>query len=431
MINIRPPKSVHSFVAALVAACAALFFGDGSQPILCRAGDWSQWRGPSGLGKAAGDGEVALKWSSKENVIWRTAVPGRGHSSPVIVGDLIVLTTADESTQTQGLIAFNRETGKQQWITPVSQGGFPAIHQKNTHASSTVASDGKLFFAAFHHHDKIEAFALSKDGKIVWKQDVGAFRPQLYEYGYAASPTLYQGTLIITGNCDTSSWMKALDPATGRILWQQELPKMLVWSSPIVGNVAGRDQLLLSGFEKMSAFDPKNGQLLWSTPCLTVATCGTAVWEGNVTFASGGYPKAETVAVKADGSGQILWKNNVKCYEQSMLVSEGHVYAFSDQGIAYCWEAQTGKERWTKRLRGPVSSSPILVGNHILATNELGTTYVFEATPEEYRGVSQNQLGTDMFATATVLDGRTYLRVGQQDGNGPRQEFLYCIGTAK
>ncbi len=398
---------------------------------ISRAGDWAQWRGPSGLGLSAGEGEIPLKWNERQNVIWRTPVPGRGHSSPTIVGDLIVLTTADESTQTQGLIGFDRKTGKQKWITPVSQGGFPKIHAKNTHASSTVASDGKLFFTAFHHHDKIEAVGLNADGKIEWRRDVGPFRPQLYEYGYAASPTLYKGTLIVTGNCDTSSWMKALDPSSGKILWEQELPKMLVWSSPIVGQVAGKDQLLLSGFEKMSAFDPSNGRQLWSTPCLTVATCGTAIWSGDVTFASGGYPKAETVAVKADGSGQILWKNNVKCYEQSMLIKDQHVYAFSDQGIAYCWDALTGNEKWSKRLRGPVSASPVLVGNQILVTNELGTTFVFEATPDEFRSAGQNQLGTDMFASAVVLDGRIYLRVGQQEGNGARQEFMYCIGQSK
>ncbi|MCA9035867.1 MAG: PQQ-binding-like beta-propeller repeat protein [Planctomycetaceae bacterium] len=392
------------------------------------ASDWLQWRGPSGNG-IAGTGQGApIEWSSTKNVIWKTDIPGRGHSSPTIVGDLIVLTTADEQAQVQGLIAFDRESGKQKWITPVSQGGFPKLHNKNTHASSTVASDGTLFFAVFNHHRKLEAAALDAAGKIVWKRDVGGFDPKMYEYGYAASPTIYKDTLIITGNCDTISWMKALDLKTGKEVWSRDMPKGLVWSSPIVANVAGREQLLLSGFEKFSAYDPNNGQPLWSVPCLTHATCGTAIWDNNVAFASGGYPKAETVAVAADGSGRILWKNNVKCYEQSMLISDGYVYAFNDQGIFFCWEAATGREMWKSRQRGPVSASPVLVDGLIYASNELGTTYVFKASPEKFELIAENQLGDESFATPVFLDGRAFIRVASSK-SGSRQESLFCIGT--
>lgn len=221
--------------------------------------------------------------------------------------------------------------------------------------------------------------------------------------------------------------MKALELATGRIVWEQEMPKGLVWSSPIVGRVAGRDQLLLSGFEKMSAFDPTNGSSLWSTPCLTLATCGTAVWEGDTVFASGGYPRAETVAVRADGSGKILWKNSVKCYEQSLIVAQGFVYAFSDQGIAYCWDGQSGQEMWKSRLKGPVSASPVLVGDTIYACNELGTTYVFKATPKAFESIAQNQLGEESFATPTIVDNRIYLRVASRQQNS-RKESLFCLG---
>lgn len=390
-------------------------------------GDWAQWRGPNGNGIAEAGQGVPTEWSRTTNVVWRVDVPGRGHSSPTIVGDRITLTTADEPSQTQAVICFDRSTGKQLWLTPVSQGGFPKLHHKNTHASSTVASDGRLFFAVFNHHLKVEAVALDADGKIVWKQDVGGFNPRLYEYGYASSPTVYGDTLIVTGNSDTISWMKALNTRTGKIVWEQDMPKGLVWSSPIVADVAGRKQLLLSGFESMSAFDPADGQRLWSTPCLTLATCGTAVWEDGVVFASGGYPKAETVAIRADGSGKILWQNGVKCYEQSLLAAGGHVYAFSDQGIAYCWNAETGREMWKTRLKGPVSASPILAGDLIFASNELGTTFVFRASPDSYQPVARNQLGDESFASPTIVDGRIYLRVADSQGSS-RRESLYCIG---
>lgn len=392
------------------------------------ASDWSQWRGPQRNNIAVPGQRVPTRFSDQEQVVWKVNVPGRGHSSPIVVGDLVVLTSADERSQTQAVIGFDRRNGARRWLTPVSTGGFPETHRKNTHASSTVASDGSLFFAAFNHHQKVEAVAVDGQGTIVWRQDVGRFVPQQYRYGYAASPTVYGSTVIISGDCDTGAWMKALDTSTGRIVWEQQRPAKLNWSSPIVGTVAGRDQLLLSGSEMLASYDPATGQPLWSVPCLTMATCGTVVWEDDVVFASGGYPKAETVAVKADGSGTILWSNNVKCYEQSMLVHDGCLYAFSDNGIVFCWDAKTGREHWKHRLRGPVSASPVLVNDLIYAANENGTFYVFRASPRGFEAVAQNQLGRESFATPTVVDNQLFIRVADVTGS-QRQEFLYCFGS--
>lgn len=390
--------------------------------------DWSQWRGPNRNNVAAPGQNVPTDWSQPDSLIWRTEVPGRGHSSPTIVGNLIVLTSADEQQQIQGVVAFDRSSGQQLWLTPVSRGGFPPTHAKNTHASATVASDGERFFAVFNHHEKLEAVALDREGNIVWQQDVGRFVPQLYKYGYAASPTVVGDTLVISGESDTGSWLKALSTRDGSVAWQQQRPNGLNWSSPIVADVAGRRQLLLSGSNMLAAYDPETGQELWTTRCLTAATCGTAVWEGDVAFASGGYPKAETVAVLADGSGKILWTNNVKCYEQSMLVHQGSLYAFSDNGIAYCWNAATGREMWKQRLRGPVSVSPVLVDDVIIAANESGTFYLFKATPDGYQQVAVNQLGTESFATPAVVDNQIFVRVGDSSG-GRRQEYLCCFGN--
>jgi len=392
------------------------------------ATDWLQWRGPSGKNIAAEGESVPTRWSETENVVWKVDVPGRGHSSPIVLGNLIVLTSADEAGQRQGVFAFDRETGKQLWGTVVSQGGFLKAHQKNTQASATACSDGKQIYATFCHHNKVEAVALDLQGKIVWRQDLGGFLPKQYEYGYAASPTLYNGTLIVSADCDTVAWLKAVDVSDGKVVWQQKRPQMLNWSSPIVANVGGREQLLLSGLERMTSYDPKTGKPLWSTPCLTMATCGTVIWDDDMVYASGGYPDKETVAVKADGSGTVIWRNNVKCYEQSMLISDGYIYAVDDGGVAFCWEAKTGREMWKERLRGPVSASPVLVGDTIYASNELGMTFVFRANPDKFEAIARNQLGTESFATPTVVAGRAYVRVASGQG-GSRQETLYAIGA--
>lgn len=152
------------------------------------------------------------------------------------------------------------------------------------------------------------------------------------------------------------------------------------------------------------------------------------VWDGDLVFASGGYPKAETVCLKA-GSGQLVWRNDQKCYEQSMLAFDGYLYAVTDRGIAYCWRANDGTEMWTSRLAGgPVSASPILANGNIYLANEAGTVYVFKAQPTRFELVSRNQLGDEAFASPTICDSRIYMRTASSAG-GKRQETLYCIGT--
>ena len=392
------------------------------------AADWLQWRGPNHNNVTASGQTIPTKWSTTQNVLWKTLVPGRGHSSPIVVGNLIVLTSADERGQQQGVFAFNRRTGKQEWGTLISKGGFPRVHNKNTHASATACSDGQQIYATFNHHEKIEAVALNMQGKVVWRKDVGGFVPRQYKYGYAAAPTLYKGKLIISADSDTIAWVKALDTKTGQVAWSQNRPQKLNWSSPIVGNVAGKDQLFISGCDMIASYDPATGRPLWSQPCLTMATCGTVVWDNDTVYASGGYPKRQTVAVKADGSGNIPWSNGTKCYEQSMLLHDGHLYAVDDNGIAYCWHAKSGREKWKTRLQGPVSASPVLVGDNILASNERGTTFVFKANPDRYQSVAQNQLEQEAFATPTVVDSVIYLRVASGNG-GSRKETLYAIGS--
>ncbi len=401
--------------------CAVLFVQSGA------AEDWTQWRGPSHKNIASGDNPVPAKWDESTNVLWKTDVPGRGHASPIVAGNTVILCTADEATQTQAVVAFDCKSGKQLWITPISQGGFPPIHPKNTHASSTAATNGTRIFATFCHHEQVEAVALDMSGKVVWRKVVGGFLPRAYEYGYASSPTIYKNTLIVSGDCDTVAWVKALKLSNGEAVWEQKRPQFLNWSSPIVATISGKDQLLLSGLHMIASYDPATGISNWETKCLTMATCGTCVWEGDLIFASGGYPDAQTVAVKADGSG-VAWSNKVKCYEQSMLVHNGYLYAFSDSGVTFCWDAKTGKEMWKQRMKGPVSTSPLLVGETIFATNEAGTTWVFKANPKKYEEVAQNQLGESGFASMAAIDGQLFIRTATGDGTG-RKESLYCIGT--
>lgn len=403
-----------------------------SGPIVPKASsaDWPWWRGPNRNGIAEAGQDPPVRWSETENVIWKADIPGRGHSSPTVAGDRIYLATADERRQQQAVLAFDRATGKQLWLSVVSTGGFPPTHPKNTHATSTVACDGERVFATFHHRDKVTLFALDLDGKTLWSQDVGAYAPRVYQYGYAPSPLLYQDMVIVAGDYEKGGFLAAYNRESGKRIWRTSRPKMLSFSSPIVADIAGKNQLLISGCELVASYNPGDGKLLWSVQGTTMATCGTVVWDGDKVFASGGYPDSQTICVKADGSKTIVWTNNQKCYEQSMVATGGYLYAVTDQGIAYCWRGEDGQEMWRERLRGPVSASPMLVGDRIFLSNEAGTTFVFRANPEKFELLARNQLGEEAFATPSFCGNRIYARVATGSGPG-RKEHLYCLGKTR
>lgn len=423
-----------SFVCALLAASAIPSLADekgiGDFPQLSAERDWPWWRGPSRNGIAA-KGSVPTILSDTDNLVWKTAVPGRGHSSPIVVKDRVFLTTANVAEQTQSVIAFGRSSGQSIWQKEVNKGGFPAKnHAKNTEATPTIASDGERIFATFYHHDQVAAICLDFDGNIVWKKFVCRFRPRTYEYGYAPSPVIYQGTVIISAEYDGESSITALDRKSGDQVWRAPRTTMITFSTVAIAHVAGKDQMLISGAQKVSSYDPANGKALWSVDGTTFATCGTMVWDGDIVFASGGFPKKETIAVKADGSGSVLWTNSQKCYEQSMLAFEGFLYALDDNGVMFCWRGTDGKEMWKKRLTGPVSASPVMANGLIYWANELGTLYVFRPNPDHFDLVAENTVGTDSFPSPAICGGQIFLRVGNGSG-AERQEWLYCFANAK
>jgi hypothetical protein len=293
-----------------------------------------------------------------------------------------------------------------------------------------VACDGERLFITFYNHDSLQATALSLQGKQLWQKTVGPFRPRRFEYGYGPSPQIYRDTVIMAAEFDGPSYLIALDRKTGKQVWKTPRTDNISFSSPVVAHVAGRDQLLISGAGQVASYDPHTGKPLWSAQGTTAATCGTAVWDGDIVLCSGGYPKSETVAVRADGSGEVLWRNPQKCYEQSMLAHAGYVYGLTDNGVLFCWRVSDGKEMWKQRLRGPVSASPVLAGGHIYWANELGTHYVFKPNPQQAEILAENQLGDESFASPAVSGGRLFLRVASSK-QGQRQETLYCIGESK
>jgi outer membrane protein assembly factor BamB len=390
--------------------------------------DWPWWRGPTRNGKAAKGQKPSVAFGSTENVIWKSPVPGRGHCSPVLIGNRVFLSTADEVRKTHSVLAYDRKTGDLLWKKEVDVGAFPErIHKKNTHASPTVASDGQRVFATFYSGNAVQVVALNLDGTLAWKKAVGPFHPKKYEFGYGASPVLYNDWIIVVGDQVKGGFLAALDRLTGELSWRIKRPGDINYATPIVGKVAGKDQILISGAGQVSSYDPSNGKLNWAAKETCPQTAGTPVWDGDLVFTSGGYPMKQTIAVRA-GTGEKVWENQRKSYEQSMMAHNGYLYAVDDGGIAYCWRSQDGEEQWRERLAGPVSASPILVGDRLYAANENGQFFVFKADPKKWELLASNKLGDEAFATPAFCGNRIYARVAHHEADG-RKEYLYCIGA--
>jgi outer membrane protein assembly factor BamB len=344
-----------------------------------------------------------------------------------VIGDRIFLATADHERKVQLLLCYDRKNGKQLWQTEIHQGGFETKgNSKASLASSTPACDGQRVFINFLNAGAVHTSALTLDGKLLWQTKVADY---LIHQGFGSSPAVYRNLVIVSADSKGDGLIAALDRVSGKLVWKQERPKAPNYASPIILNVAGRDQLVMTGCDLVTSFEPLTGKKLWEIKGSTTECVTSTVTDGDHIFTSGGYPKNHVSAVRADGSGKIDWENTARVYVPSLTVRDGHLYGVLDAGIAMCWKADSGKEVWKGRLGGTFSASPVLVGDLIFATNEAGKTFIFKASAEAFDLVAENHLGGEVFATPTICGGRIYARVATTT-NGKRQESLYCVGKA-
>jgi len=390
--------------------------------------DWNGWRGPRHDGTAAADQSLPTEWSADKNILWKAPIPGRGHSSPTVIGDRVFLATAEEDRETRSILCLNKSTGKVDWTTDVHKGKVtPFKNKKGSDASSTIACDGERLYINFLHDGGMVTSALSMTGEVLWQQRICDY---IVHQAFGSSPIVHDQLVIVIGDSKAGGALAGLNQKTGEIVWKESRPKLPNYASPIIMKVDGKDQLLLTGCDLVSSFDPTTGEKLWEVAGATTECVTSTLVCGNLMFTSGGYPKNHISAVRCDGTGKVEWENGTRAYVPSMLVKEGYLYAVTDSGVATCWECATGKELWKGRLGGTFSGSPVLVGDRIFATNESGETFLFKANPKEFELIAQNKLGDEVFATPTICESRIYNRVASRDGD-QRQEFLYCIGNAK
>ncbi len=393
--------------------------GDGegdaaSSAIEPAATDWPNWRGADQTGIALSDAPTT--WSATKNVIWSADVPGKGHSSPTVWGDKVFLATADEGAKTMSLLAFSREKGDLLWTCPLHQGGFMHVHGKNTQASATAACDGKQVYWIAMVQDAIWLSAVTVEGKKAWQTEVGPF---VSMHGYGSSPVLYKGLVIVQGDSNGPGWLAAINAQTGETHWRVQRGNGASFGTPVIVEITGKpSQLLLSGQDKVISYDPLTGDKLWECAGPSTVAANTMCSRGDLVFASGGYPQRNVFAIKADGSGEIVWRKPWKCYVPSMLVDGERLVIPQDDGVLHVVEAATGKELWTKRVGGDLTSSPVLAGGKLYVTTEAGKTVVFGSTAKSAE-VATNDNGDRCYATPTICGGQIFLRTHSK---------LLCIG---
>jgi outer membrane protein assembly factor BamB len=380
---------------------------------------WPRWRGPGGQGVAAGQGYPDT-WSDTQNVLWRTAVPGRGHSSPIVWRDQIVLTTGYDDGRVS-VISVGRTDGRKLWETFGPNRTPENLHHKNSHASATPTSDGTRVYASFGNKG---IMAVDLNGKLLWHRSLGTFDNY---HGTAGSPLLYKDRLIVfqdhAGGSEGGAFIAALDAATGRTLWRTARRGTVGWSTPIAIRAFDHDEIIVSSQQRVSAYNPDTGRELWSCGGNLFEVIPTPVVGLGMVFCSSGRA-GPTLAIRPGGTGDVtnthvVWQSpKGSPFVPSPLLYGDQLYLVNDmQSIATSFEAATGKLLWQGRMgvatREGFSASPVGVDGKVFFTNDEGETFVLEAG-REFKLLRVNRLNAQVLASPALVDGRWYFRTGRE-----------------
>lgn len=409
---------------------------------LIRAENWPGWRGPSGDGVSAGEG-IPTKWSSTENIAWKIAVPGEGHSSPIVWGDKVFLTSSLTEKNKRILLCIDRLSGQTVWQRDVVQSPPETIHRLNSRASGTPATDGKQVYVTFMRAEgdeviapnvgserlitpgKIIVAAYDLDGNKKWKTNVGDF---VSAHGFNTCPVLFEDLLILNGDHDGDAYLVALDRQSGRQRWRTRREnKTRSYVTPIIREIDGITQMILSGSLCIASYDPRNGKRHWIVDGPTEQFVASMVYDGKYVFATGGYPERHTLAIRPGGKGNvtdthIAWRTTRgAAYVPSPIISGRYLLMVADSGIASCFEARTGKRHWMERLPGGHSPSPVSADGLVYFVSDRGVTTIIRPS-ETFAVIAKNELGEPVSASPAISQGQIFLRTHQH---------LYCIGSKK
>lgn len=382
------------------------------------AQEWTRFRGPNGTGISPAKA-LPVSWT-EQDFRWRVAIPGEGHSQPVIWGDKLFLTTALDAGKDRALLCLQKDDGRQLWMKQYS---LPTHRPQNRNASYANASpvvDAERVIACFVSRDHFWVRAFNHAGNEQWSQDLGPFQSQ---HGHGASPMIFEQTVIVPNEQDGESFIIALDLETGKTVWKtprRSRRGATAYGTPCLNTTAdGRLELLLtSQSHGISSIDPKTGALNWEAPVYDKRMVASPVVAGDLVIGScgqGGGAGNYLSAVKLGGRADVA-KTHVAYtlrratpYVPTPLYLDGRLYLISDGGIASALDAATGREIWAERLRAEFFGSPVLIDGKIYCPSSKGEMIVI-ATGDTFQLLARNPLGEGTHSTPCVDEGRIYVK---------------------
>lgn len=400
--------------------------------------NWPEWRGDKGLGITT-ETNLPVHWDHKENIRWKTALPDRGNSTPIVWGNKIFITQAIEALNRRLVVCYDKFDGKKLWEAGTTFADGEESHEANPPCSSSPVTDGERVIAWF---GSAGVYCYDFKGKELWHRDLGK---QSHTWGYAASPVIYKDLCILNFGPGKRSFLIALDKKTGNTVWQVDVPEVQPqkrtdgfagqsngeigsWSTPIVVRGKGRDELIVSLPEKLAGFDPATGKELWRCSGLNPLIYSSVIYGEGVVVAMGGFHGA-TIAVQVGGNGDVttthkLWERpRTDNYLGCGVIFRGHIYVQNTPGLGECIELKTGKSIWKERLngKGPKNeswSSMVLSGDKIYTLNQSGDCIVLRASPK-FQVLETNSIGNELTnGSLAVSDGQLFIRTHKN---------LWCI----
>jgi outer membrane protein assembly factor BamB len=412
-------------ISGKVALMASLFVG----AVWVEAGNWPEWRGPQGDGLVA-DSNYARQWSASDNVLWKTALPDAGNSSPVIWGNRVFVTCSEDGGKERSLICFDRSDGAILWKRSVRYEKDDPTHATNPWCAASPATDGKAIYV---WNGSAGATAYDFEGREIWHRDLGAY---VHMWGHASSPRIYQDTVIFFGSPGPRVVLTALDRESGETVWTRELDEVVSppqelhgsFVTPYLWQNGERDELLIPLPGYLASFDPATGSELWRCDGLGQLTYTDAMVGEDVILAFSGY-RGPAIGMRKPGpkdTGNLteshrIWKNDTVVQRVGSGVIVGNrYYLCSCKGELQCGDIHTGEIIWSQDLREQNWGAISLVGEDLYLTDQSSVTRVFAPKDRfELRYENQMEPGERSNATIGFHGGVIFLRTFKH---------LYAIG---
>ncbi len=411
-----------------------------------QAQNWPSFRGRNASGLADGQ-NPPFRWDAEKNIniLWKTSLPGLGHSSPVVWGDRVFLTSAVSSNQNSTFVhgltetaasaddvskhswhvyCLDKKTGRVLWER-VAYEGVPKVkrHVKASYANSTVATDGKHIVAFFGSEG---LYCYDFNGKLLWKQDVGlldgGWTPDPgAHWGFASSPVIYRNLVLLQCDAQTASFIAAFNITDGKQIWRTPRDEDSCWSTPTIYEGGGRAELIVSGTKFYRGYDPVTGKELWRLADGTDVKIPAPVVSEGLIFLGGGSSHGQRVfyAIRAGATGtiaresnSIAWRNSAKPHIVTPLVYRGYLYVCTDNGVLSQFDAKTGEATFRVRLGGgggAFAASPVAADGKIYFASEDGVVFVIKDGPT-YELLASNPVGEVVIATPAITEGMMIIR---------------------